>query len=359
MISNVSYKKVKMQLKINQPPIVCYLHHAYPLTSAMHHEDFNSWFFSNYIQLEYRRQSKELNFFTYIICGNSVFIPILDYKILDLEFIFKNKIDIIEFIKNSIENGYYVTTYTDEFFIPERTAYKNDHFRHDIMIYGFDLNKKIFNVIGYNDKNDYATSSVEFSDFEKAYLNSINKQNDLILFKPKDNRSYEPSFTFDIENVKSLLYDYVFSQNSSHRLRTIGNPKEDFTYGIEVYNELMDCYRWAIDIDKEVCDIRQPHLLYEHKKTMADRIHYLVAKKYLKREYDFASTYTELKIISLKIRNMIIKYNIVNDKSLINRSIEILQNMFEKEKKTAQDLLEAISDNSSVTYPISYITSRN
>ncbi|EPR10592.1 hypothetical protein [Ruminiclostridium papyrosolvens] len=349
MISNVSYKKVKMQLKINQPPIVCYLHHAYPLTSAMHHEDFNSWFFSNYIQLEYRCQTKEVNFFTYVICGNSVFIPILDYKILDLEFIFKSNIDIIEFIKNSIENGYYVTTYIDEFFIPERTAYKNNHFRHDIMIYGFDLNKKIFNVTGYNDRSDYATSSVDFSDFKNAYLNSINKQNDLILFKPKDNGSYNPSFTFDIENVKNLLYDYVFSQDSSHRLRAIGNPKENFTYGIEVYNELMNCYRWAIEIDKKVCDIRQPHLLYEHKKTMVDRIHFLVAKKYLKREYDFASTYTELKINALKMRNVIIKYNKVNDKSLINRSIENLQNMFEKEKKTAQDLLEAISDNVAVT----------
>ncbi len=156
-----------MDLELQQPPINCYLHHAYPLTVAMSHKDFNSWFLSNYIQLEYSVQSKTINFLTYPICGTSCLCPLLDYKILDLEFIYISNIDIFDFIKTSINLGYYVMTYTDEFSIPERISYvRKIHFRHDIMIYGYDSDKSLFNVIGYNEKLKYTSSCVSFSEFE-------------------------------------------------------------------------------------------------------------------------------------------------------------------------------------------------
>jgi hypothetical protein len=332
-----------MELEIYQPPIVCYLHHAYPLTAVMSHKDFDSWFFSNYIQLEYRLGDDSLNFFTYVICGNSIFIPLIDYKVLDLEFISKINTSIIDFIKSSIEIGYYVTTYLDEFFIPEREAYKKIHFRHEIMIYGFDSDKKILKVIGYNNEKTYATSSVSFSEFEDAYLNSIDKKNDLILLKAKDNSSYQPSYEFDIENVKNLLYDYLYSKNSSARLRSIGNPTNNFVYGVSVYNQLIKYYLSIIEDDKKVCDIRHLHLLYEHKKTMVSRIKYLIAENYINSENNFISIFSELQNDALNRRNNLIKYNIAKNKTLINVTIDCLEKMRDKEKKAVEDLLEAIS----------------
>ena len=79
--------------------------------------------FSNYIQLQIDVNYYFLNFFTYPIYGISILSPLIDYKILDLEFIFKSNINIIDFIKNSLGLGYYVMTYTDEFFIPNRVSY--------------------------------------------------------------------------------------------------------------------------------------------------------------------------------------------------------------------------------------------
>lgn len=327
-----------MELKLNQPPLICYLHHAYPLTVAMENEDFNSWFLSNYIQLEYRLKSDELNFFTYVICGNSVLIPLIDYRALDLDFIFKTNIDIIDFIRNSINIGYYVTTYIDEFFISDREAYQKFHFRHEIMIYGFDSDKQIFNVIGFNHIHSYVASIVSFTELRESLLNSIDKKNDLILLKAKDEDSYHPTYNFDIENVKTLLHDYLFSINSSERFRPIGTIN-NFTYGISVYNELIKYYQGIIQDDNKECDFRHFSVLYEHKKTMLSRLQYLIDKKYLSFNNNYISIFSELQNISYERRNSILKYNYTKNKEIIKVTIDSLQKMSYIEKSTVENLL--------------------
>lgn len=329
-----------MELELLEPPITCYLHHSYPLTVAMFHKDFDSWFFSNYIQLEYKVENDTLNFFTYPLCGSTVFCPLIDYRILDLEFIFKANMNVIDFIKNSINQGYYVITYVDEFFIPERIVYlEKMHLRHEIMIYGFDINKSIFNVIGYTDKGAYAPSCVSFSEFKNSFLSSINKANDIMLLKAKDKTSFNPSYEFDIESVKNLLSEYLLSKNSSANLRPFGNPY-DYVYGISVYKQLIMYYQNVLQSkNEENCDIRHFHLLYEHKKTMVSRLEYLTEKKYINTKNDFISIFMNFKKDALKLRNSLIKYNISKDKMLLNTVIDTLQKMYKGEKETIEELL--------------------
>ncbi len=342
-----------MKLLLNYPPVNCYLHHAYPLSVAMSHKDFDSWFLSNYIQMEFSHNHNTLNFFTYAICGNSIICPLLDYNILDLEFLYKTYTNIIDFITKSIELGYYVTTYTDEFYIPQRVAYiRKIHFRHEIMIYGFDLNNEEFNVIGYDDKGNYTETLVSFSQFEASFLNSIKKTNDMILFKPKDSESYNPFYEFDIENVKSLLSEYLLSKNSSARFSTIGN-RNNSVYGISIYNELIKYYEAILQDNGELCskkmfdfeddcDIRHFHILYEHKKAMVLRIEYLIKNNYLDSNNDFKNIFSNLENDAKNGRNSIIKYNISKSKKLISATIDTLQKMYETEKKAIEDLLELL-----------------
>ncbi len=331
-----------MKLELNQPPINCYLHHAYPLTVAMSHKDFNSWFFSNYIQLQIDVKYYFLNFFTYPICGNSILSPIIDYKILDLEFIYKTNINIIDFIKNSLNLGYYVMTYTDEFFIPYRVSYTKKHFRHEIMIYGYDLNNSQFYVIGYNDTGTYYPTCVSFSEFENSFLNSIKKTNDLILMKAKDSESYRPSYEFDMENVRNLLSDYLLSKNTSFNYRTLGNPN-DFVYGISIYDQLIKYYENILVNGSEEGDIRHFHLLYEHKKTMVSRLEYFVEKKYIdNNNTNLITSFYKLENEARNNRNILIKYNITKNKNKLNTLIESLHKMYKDEKKTIEVLLEAI-----------------
>ncbi len=334
-----------MELELYHPPINCYLHHAYPLTVAMSHKDFYAWLFSNYIQLEYFGSSKTLNFLTYPICGTDSLCPLIDYKRLDLEFIYKSNIDIFDFIKTSINLGYYVVTYTDEFYIPERISYVNKtHFRHDIMIYGYDSDKSLFNVIGYNEKLKYASSCVGFSEFESSFLNSIDKTNDIILMKAKDSNSYNPFYEFDIENVKNLLSDYLFSKNTSANFRSLGKPNDSIS-GISVYNQLIKYYQNILQNNNNNarCDVKHFHLLYEHKKTMVSRLQYLIENKYINPKSDFISIFHNLEKEALNKRNVIMKYNATKNKSQISTIIDSLHKMCESEIRAMEALLNALN----------------
>ena len=333
-----------MELELQQPPINCYLHHAYPLTVAMSHKDFNAWILSNYIQLEYYANINILNFLIYPISGFCNLCPLLDYVGLDLEFIYKSNINIIDFIKNSISLGYYVMTYTDEFYIPDRISYERKiHFRHEIMIYGYDSEKSIFNVMGFNKNRKYCPSCVSFSQFETSFLHSIDKTNDFILFKAKDNKSYNPSYEFDVENVKNLLSDYLLSKNTSANFRSIGKPNNSIC-GISVYEQLIKYYQDILQNDSNVtCDIKHFHLLYEHKKVMVSRLEYLMENNYIDTKNGLINEFRNLENEALNKRNIIMKYNATKNKVLINTVIDSLHKIRDSEKKAIEDWLEVLN----------------
>ncbi len=330
------------ELEMTKPPVTCYLHHAYPLTAAMAHKDFYPWFFSNYIQLEYNQDIHALNFFTCVICGNCIYVPILDYKILDLEFLFKSNTNIIDFIINSIDMGYYVTTYLDQYFVPDRTLFQKKHIRHEEMILGYDSVKELFKIVGYNSRGIYSKSNISFSEFEASYINSISKTNDVILFKAKDSMSYKPSFEFDIINVKNLLKDYLLSKDTTDNLRIIGNPKSGYVYGIQVYKGIIKYIQLANE-NNNPCDIKIPYLLWEHKKAMVSRIEYLIENKYLASSNELLTAHIGLQHDAERVKNMILKYNVTYDKKLIETTINSLQQMYNKEIVLIEDLLNKLA----------------
>ncbi len=226
-------------------------------------------------------------------------------------------------------------TYTDEFYIPDRISYiRKIHFRHEIMIYGYDSDKSLFNVIGYNEKLKYTSSCVSFSEFESSFLNSIDKTNDIILMKAKDSKSYNPSYEFDVENV--------FSKNTSANFRSIGKPNKGIC-GISVYDQLIRYYQDILQNDSNViCDIKHFHLLYEHKKVMVSRLEYLMENNYIDTKNDLINEFRNLEYEALNKRNIIMKYNATRSKAQINTVIDSLHKMCNSEKKAIEDLLNAL-----------------
>ncbi|WP_054749921.1 hypothetical protein [Ruminiclostridium josui] len=330
-------------LKIVKPPIYCYLHHAYSLTASIDHKDFQKWFLSNYIQLEYVLEDNTLNFFKFVIAGICIYNPLLDYRILDLDFIHRSNTNIIDFIVSSIDMGYYVTTYLDEFYIPDREAYQKRHFRYDNMIFGYDLSRKILKIIGYTDKYAYNESCISFSEFESSYNHSVERRNDVILLRPKDENSYLPSFDFDIVNVKNLLEDFLLSRNTSERLRIINNPTKNVIFGMSVYREIINNFKSVLEEDKKECNMIALHVLWEHKKTMVSRIEYLIDNNYINRDSNLLESYSQLRNKALSFRNMIIKFNINKNRRLVEMVIAGLEKMVETEKKLVTDLLDKLA----------------
>lgn len=146
------------------------------------------------------------------------------------------------------------------------------------------------------------------------------------------------SYQFDIALVKELLGDYLYSQNSSERVRGFYNPTDDYYYGMQVYANLKLHY----DVENIIhSDIRPLHVLWEHKKLMFQRIKYMIDKGYLKPD-SYLDDYSEIERLALVCRNLLLKYRLSPNKSRIPNLTTQLDAIVEKEKAILDKLLNEI-----------------
>src|SRR5690554_4043446 len=108
-----------IELPLSKPPIIGYLHHAYPLSIMSACDNYLPWLHSNYIQLycykDFNDSACPLNFYLYQYNDN---YPLLDMVSLTRTIVDSIcDIEIVQFIKNCIDNGYHFIAYVDEFYV--------------------------------------------------------------------------------------------------------------------------------------------------------------------------------------------------------------------------------------------------
>jgi hypothetical protein len=81
---------------------------------------------------------------------------------IDDSIMHKFNIDILDYVKYALDIHKWVyINWIDEYYNPEKIKYKQIHFKHDLLIYGYDNEVRNFTVIGC-DKNKYYRSTVSF-----------------------------------------------------------------------------------------------------------------------------------------------------------------------------------------------------
>jgi hypothetical protein len=325
-------------LPIGNPQIMAYQNYAFPLSVLACDDEYLPWFYSNLIQLYYIADSKVP--FTFFYNGASVdpllSIPMLQNQYLKSQTVINNNIDLIDFIINSIRDGYYLKASVNEFFIPNRRAHCNHNFNHGIMVYGYDYKEKLIYCLGFNERYIFCSSKITFDDFSKAFY-STGTDSDLYLFK-KNNYKY----CFDLSLVTELLYDYLHSDNTSQRLKVNKNPLSNCKFGLEACKYLIEYFK-LLQEGRVEYDIRPLHVIWEHKKCMLGRLKYMYDNNYLEDISYIYNEYSNLEKEALAIRNIFIKWNITNDKSIIVRIIESLESIIKREEKAAFLLLKQCS----------------
>jgi hypothetical protein len=320
------------KLKLALPPIIGYLHHAYQLSVAQQHPSFNDWFYSNYIQLTYHPETGWLNFFL----ARLECYPLVYYQLLNIQIFINNNIDIVDFIINCINSGYYIWLYLDEFYVPNRISYNTGHLIHECLIYGYNTDKSCFYSAGFDTRHNYSFSEISYTDFIKAFYNSdINKPVNIVKHQETDR------YNFDIQNVMNLLEDYVYSKNTSKRLSIYSNPTSDVIYGLQIYEYLRKNFENP-PTKEFLDDIRSLHILWEHKKCMTSRIKFLYENKYLDKLEPYYSKYKEIENKALALRNMQIKYTYTRDDDEIKKIATYIDEIRNEEKEILVELLECI-----------------
>ena len=336
---------MKKTLPIATPPVIGYLHHAYPLSILANWKAYLPWFHSNYIQLycpqnlHNANRTRTLKFNFYRRPDQRVsFSPYLKVQLLDRDLIFKSPTDIVPFIVACIDKDYYVQPTVDEYFLPDSAAYQKRHLVHETLIYGYD--KQTFIGIGYNKQGNYASYHIGFSELEQAVvhagLTGHYDPDGLRLFK------YDPQaeYDFDIHLVREQLDDLLHARNTSQCFRMLANPT-DGAYGLATY-ECLKLFLASFLSPPFSFDIRPAHILWEHKKCMVDRLKYMEKQGYLMSEYGFSAKYAELMRNMGIVRLMLLKFKITRSPDLIHRVLSSLNKIAETEKILLQNLLDKL-----------------
>lgn len=165
-------------------------------------------------------------------------------------------------IKALLDNGYYVCfDNIDDYYIKGKSWYREKHFPHDGMIYGYDDERGTYSILAYDSNWIHRPFDIFQKDFNKAR----NKMRELGVYsrisglKPRDT-----VVKFDAEKIIKNISLYLTGLDSG----------EDIICGTAVHGYIAKYVDRLIsgEIPYDKMDRRVFCMLWEHKKLMAERL---------------------------------------------------------------------------------------
>ena len=333
------------------PPIRSYLHHAYPLSILSSCDEYLPWFRSNFIQL-FSEAPDHLDFLTPMMTHldnpQTYFSPLLSVTRLNRQII--NFIDLssrdstLRFVLDCLTDGYYVDLEVDEYYLPDRSAFKRYHESHSLLIFGYNSDEEKFRTIGYDQNNNYKRQNINFSMVLQAYGILENKNHmSLVSYLPQPTvtRTRIVEYKFNVELVSEMLKDYIYSNNTLDSLRLIlrfDYNSESRAFGINAIGRL----EFEPNEGSDFIDPRSTYCLWEHKKCMVDRIRFLETAGYLDQSASFAFKYAEIEGLAKTLSLLAIKFNLQNRGSILQRMRKLKKELIEREGILATKILESL-----------------
>lgn len=307
----------KTILPVNpNPPVIGYLHHAYPLSILSVTEEYIPWFYSNFVQLISPKdiatnRDSQFDFFNkYFLFGYPQGIQPLKNQMIKRGLLSKNYTGgVKQFIIDCIDLGRYIYTWADEYDISSKFSYRENHIFHDIFIYGYDLEKNCFHTLGFGTDMKFSSHLIPFEQLHS--LEDTFDYWDIKIFVLERNDQFNDS-NIDLSLLNIWLNDYLRSVDSSFRYRPLiysygfNSENGDLRYGISVYICLEE-YLESVKIGQSSRDIRPFHILWEHKRIMAERIKYLIDNAYIEDD-GLLEKAEQLEKNVLSIRNLLLKH---------------------------------------------------
>lgn len=333
-------------LPIGQPPIIGYLHHAFPLAILSQDARYLPWFYGHYIQMHCPfnladgpdpERKRKFNFYRPPDCDG---VPGIGLSVTRLNRAIVLSDGLMPFIWRALEAERYVQVCVDEFYIPGKGAFQKRHLLHELFVYGGDVKGGFVETLGFLANGDFGVLRVSCDDLQRAF--------DAV----ECNNKYDPDgirlfywdvavpIRFDILNVLDGLEDYVFSRNTSERFRLLSAPI-DGVFGLATYRCLIDACA-QLFYHPHWYDIRPLHILWEHKVCMLQRIRYLEQEGHLDGTDGFGNVYATIEKRARMIRMMMLKLRVSRDVSILKRIVQSLEQLAQEEGQILTCLLETL-----------------
>ncbi|MDR1117384.1 MAG: BtrH N-terminal domain-containing protein [Oscillospiraceae bacterium] len=331
-------------LPIKHPMITVYAHHAHFLSILPYDDATLPWVYNNYINVLRFLDHKMANFH---LPGHDGFAPIEMCKRLSVQKIIRDDIttyfrSFVDFVVYHIEKGNYVISMLDHYCLPPSAHYNQNHFRHDVLIYGYDLEKRVFYTSDFYKDGIYSFEPIPFDCIEKGFSSIYEDQDylyDMVyLFKIV----LDGEFVVDIDTIARSIRAYMEKTPFDYWSLYKPVPQSDkIIFGAEIYSELeKDLVFIREKANAAEIDIRPFSVLQAHKKINKMRFEYLVKKGFLL--YDVKEL-ESLETLTAMLINLIIKYSIKIDSNIMDKAISVLKEINERDIYLCNELLRILS----------------
>ncbi|GIQ70105.1 hypothetical protein DUZ99_18320 [Xylanibacillus composti] len=345
-------------LPLAEPRIYSYSSHATALSILSIDEDYLPWFYSNYIQLcglkDYRMNDVDLplDFYMGPRKDSNYYVNTnwLTFLSTERQLLASTCGDIISFVMACIDQNHYVTLLLDEFYMKDRWAYNSRKWDHENMIFGYDLERQIFHIIGFKGTiRKFKASEISFDVFKEAYdqcedWDHNDWRNKIFLIRkvPQEIGPFKGKYDFDLELVIQTIEEFLESKDASKKFGMFHNSLTHMVFGMEVYDSI------KTNLPDFWHDIRPVHVLVEHKSCMVDRIQYLQDNGYLAEEaYAYLhEAYSNMVRTCTMMRNMQLRYIASKDREKdrywLDQIITELDQLAAFEKEVLERMLNAL-----------------
>lgn len=300
---------------------------------------YEAWKYMNYIQLFYNPYDLNTVYLDYYMFPRKGVDASYNYmcNFLNTEYVsiqehlavYKN---VVSYLKNSIDNGYYINLALDEYGIKTKGAYDKYHNCHFNLFYGYDDEQQAFLILGYDMFGKINTTYVLYS-----YLQNTTYANDIIRYKYCVN---QVEIKFSIGAIIQSIKEYIYGIDSSIKYMNMLASRSG-CYGLKIFDELRftEKGRWLLINDKRIS-----YILYEHCLIMKNRLTYLDKLGYLcnKHKNKLNDKMEKMLRAAEKLKNLVVMHIFSENKE--NSILESCETLYNSEMEFYNLFLESISN---------------
>ena len=334
---------MNFKIPLADPPIKTLHHHAFNLSVLLSDEKALPSFYNNFIMLSCPEN-----------CDGSIeTIPSGYREFPHIErrgFLFRNSFDFfdsnntLDYIVNMnikmLKSGYCVEGEFDEFYIPGKAVYQQEHFMHNYLLIGVCEKEQYFYSAGYNILNGgyskYSEFIISFEDYKNALL--LRKDSfpdyddlwrDLFYIKPDTNTI---ACEINTEIIREQLYNYLGINGYEIR------PYE----GINTISYIAEYIGQTANIRN--IEIKSLRFIMEHAQIMLNRAKYLDENGFIEHDEELMCQLEIISKIAEKQFMLAIKYSLTRKDSIILQIQDMLYKLVNEETIAFNSLAEKIYD---------------
>jgi hypothetical protein len=291
--------EITLQRRVNVVP-----EHAFPLCIILADEKTLPWFYENYVQVYSLHLMREkADGFSRVVAPDAAAGATVETVVLHFfarpakswlkqwrpkDFLGSDPEDIFDFAVRTLNAGCYLRVELNEFHLPSKQAYGRYNFVHPSLVYGYDHDAREFLGIGFNEQGFFAKQVFGYDDFARAYASAREmaardwpEKPLLLLFKNVPPRDPYP---FSVGRFLGELRDYLDARVGSDRaypflddLPPGARERQMIKFGYGVY-EHFELGLGHLLAGRKTMSYNAAHLLYEHKRVLADAFRFVVSE---------------------------------------------------------------------------------